>query len=80
MILLTSKKKKKKKRKNPTENIYVGKNRKLNVFVVLITIFSLNDYMKIFEVFYFSQICNSYVIAFGLEIVSDHTCFIDGRE
>lgn len=36
--------------------------------------------MKIFEVFYFSQICNSYVIAFGLEIVSDHTRFIDGRE
>lgn len=36
--------------------------------------------MKIFEVFYFSHVCNPNVIAFGLEILSDHTCFIDGRE
>lgn len=45
-----------------------------------ITIFSLNDYMKIFEVFHFFHICNPNVIAFGLEIVSGHTSFIDGRE
>lgn len=56
---------KKKKKENPTGNIYVWKDRKLNVFVVFCSYFSPKWLYEIFELFYFGHICNSNMIAFG---------------